>query len=148
VQRISIDVSGNKLALVKKEGSWVQDPEDGEKLVDQSLVKDLLDKVRALRVTEFPKSIRKIPLSNKLSLSDHDGKELFSLSWSVNPIGVTKTKDSAQNKQDRYLVDTSLSEETFLMDKSAMDALPIQGIIKPKMPVAKEPGASQSPEAQ
>ena len=133
--------------LENKNGNWeFAQPAEGME-VDQSQVKPFLDKIRALRVSEFKEKFKdRVPkltatLTNKIALVGGDGKTVFDLKWSKETFEI---KDGKTSKK-YYAVVTNKAANIFAVEESNISNLNPQGLIKAKaVPQAAADGAAKA----
>lgn len=137
---ISQDKGKTKRVFEKnKEALWA-DALNQDNSILQADVADLLSGMQDLKADSFSADKSATAFSeNAILFLDDKGEKVFSLNY-----GLAKAKEASASQ---YLAKTNVSEESFLISKSAIDNLTGKKFIEEKKPEEKMPEADKSQKA-
>ncbi len=125
VKKIEVTTPMKKSNLVLKGNDWVLDPADPSIDVQQTAVKDLVDRIKTFEATNFlPAAMSKeFKKENSLRFSDEENKLVFEFMW-----GSSLKKKLGGVEKNIRLAKTSRSEEVFAIEESLFGRLNLQGL--------------------
>lgn len=129
VKKIEYTTAMKKSKLVMAGNDWVLEPPDPSIEVQQTTVKDLVDRLKTFEATDFlPQAVAKeFKKENSIRLNDESDGLVFEFSWG----GLTKKKFNGIEKNIR-LAKTSRSEEVFSIEESQFGRLNLSNLTTKK----------------
>ena len=129
VKKMTITTPIKKFNLTASGSGWSLNPDDTNVEVQQTQVKDLVDRLRTFEATHFlPKSDWKnFKNENQIHFEGQDGKLVFDFLWGQ----LYKKKINNIEKNIRY-AKTSLSDEVFIVEESNFERLNLSELVKAK----------------
>lgn len=141
VNRVFVKSGNKSIQLIKEDSKWR--PEDNalaEKIkIESSLVQDLVSKVHDLEITYFLPEEEGKEFSGKdmIILKTSEDQLLFQLNW-----GPLQHKKQDGLEKDYFLARTQASDNIFGLNKSYIDELPLEKILKDQV-AAVEPAPAK-----
>lgn len=129
VNRVFVKSGHKRLQLIKEDSKWRPESDElVEKIkVDNSLVDDLVNQVHDLEITYFlpENEDKEFVGKDMIILKTSEDQLLFQLNW-----GPLQHKKHDGTEKDYYLARTQASEHIFGLNKSYIDQLPLEKILK------------------
>ncbi len=129
---INVQTPLKKFSLKKEGENWQLAEKNDQVEVDSTQVKNMLDRLGSLKVSDFQTTKNPIKLAkivSALKLTDSDNKSIFEMQWGE----VIKDKKTA-----KVPVKTSLFKEPFLVEENLILGLAVNSLIKEKAPASPE----------
>ncbi len=129
VKKISLKSPAKKSKLALNGADWALEPADPNVEVQQTQVKDLIDRLKTFEASHFlPKNeMTTFKDENQIRLDDGEGKLIFEFLWGP----LLKKKFNGIEQNIRY-AKTSRSDETFAIEESNFGRLGLQNLTKTK----------------
>lgn len=144
VNRVFVKNGNKSLQLIKEDSKWrPEDNSEAEKIkIDTALIEDLVNQVHDLEITYFIPEEEGKEFSGKdmVILKSSEDQLLFQMNW-----GPLQRKKINGLEKDYFLARTQASENIFGLDKSYIDQLPLEKILKDQIAVvpASEKGTKK-----